>query len=176
MLCQHCGKNEASIQLTKIVKGKKTVVKICMECAKKAGYENSLSAGTFPVSSFLGSIMPEGSAAETGDLPKLKCSGCGLTYGEFRKSGQLGCSLCYRTFFDHLKDLLRRIHGSNDHVGKVPRSSRDKFIARRKLNKLQHQMKKAVKSEDFEQAAALRDKIQRLQNLEKKISGEEVGE
>jgi protein arginine kinase activator len=176
MLCQRCGKNEATIQLTKIVKGKKTVLKICMECAKKAGYEDSLSAGTFPVSSFLGSIMPEGSTADASDLPKLKCSGCGLTYSEFRKSGQLGCSLCYGTFFDHLKDLLRRIHGSNDHVGKVPRSSRDKFIARRKLNKLQQQMKMAVKSEDFEEAAALRDKIHRLQHLEKKISGEETAE
>jgi len=176
MLCQRCGKNEAAIQLTKIVKGKKTVLRICMECAKKAGYEDSLSAGSFPVSSFLGSIMPEGSAAAAGDLPQLKCPGCGLTYAEFRNSGQLGCSLCYRTFFDHLKDLLRRIHGSNEHVGKIPRSSRDKFIARRKLNKLQQQMKMAVKSEDFEQAATLRDKIQRLQNLEKKISGGETSQ
>ncbi len=176
MLCQHCGKNEAAIQLTKIIKGKKTVVKVCLACAKKEGYEDSLSAETIPVSSFLGSIMPEGSQSDTEKLPGLKCPECGLTYSEFRKKGQLGCASCYQTFFDHLKDLLRRIHGSNEHVGKLPRSSRDKFIARRKLNKLQQQMKMAVKSEDFEQAAILRDKIQRLQHLEKKIAGEEVTE
>jgi protein arginine kinase activator len=91
-------------------------------------------------------------------------------------SGQLGCHQCYQTFFDHLKDLLRRIHGSNEHLGKVPRSSRDKFLARRKLNKLQQQLKTAIESEDFERAALLRDKIQRLQHIEKKISPEEAPE
>jgi protein arginine kinase activator len=176
MLCQRCGKNEATIQLTKIVRGKKTVLRICMECAQKAGYENSLSAGTFPISSFLGSIMPESAEADANSLPQLKCPGCNLTYREFRKSGQLGCHQCYQTFFDHLKDLLRRIHGSNEHLGKVPRSSRDKFLARRKLNKLQQQLKTAIESEDFERAALLRDKIQRLQHIEKKISPEEAPE
>jgi protein arginine kinase activator len=176
MLCQRCGKNEATVQLTKIVKGKKTVLKICMECAQKAGYDQSLSAGTFPVSSFLGSIMPESGQSETDSLPKLKCPGCQLTYREFRASGQLGCYQCYQTFFDHLKDLLRRIHGSNEHVGKIPRSSREKFMARRKLNKLQQQMKMAIEKEDFEKAAVLRDKIHRLEFLDEGASSEEAAE
>jgi protein arginine kinase activator len=164
MLCQRCGKNEASYQLTKIVGDQKTVLKLCPECAHKAGFEQSLSAGSFPVANFLSSIIPQGEQAEASSLPQLKCSGCGLTYRDFSDGGQLGCQQCYQTFFDHLKDLLRRIHGSNEHAGKVPRSSRETFIARRELNKLQQQMKKAVEREDFEEAAALRDQIHRMQS------------
>jgi protein arginine kinase activator len=170
MLCQKCGKNEAKVQFTNIEDKKKQVLNLCLECAQEAGYENSVSSGSM-VGSFLAGIIPDSATASAKSLPKLKCSGCGLTYAEFGRNGQLGCSRCYGTFFDHLKDLLRRIHGSTQHVGKVPRSSREKFIARRELNKLQQQMKKAIEKEDFEKAAGLRDQIRKLELEEINLSG-----
>jgi protein arginine kinase activator len=56
-------------------------------------------------------------------------------------------------------------------MGKVPRSSREKFIARRELNKLHQQMKKAIEKEDFEKAAGLRDQIRKLELEETNLPG-----
>ncbi len=163
MLCEDCGKKEAKFEFTHMVNDEKTVLKLCIDCAKKRGFENGLSSSPFSLGNFLASIIQKSEAESAKPLPKIKCAGCGLSYGEFRQHGRLGCSRCYQTFFDNLKDLLRRIHGSNDHVGKVPRSSRDKFLARRELKRLHQEMRRAVEKEQFEQAAVLRDRIRKLE-------------
>jgi protein arginine kinase activator len=163
MLCQDCGKKEARVDFTQMVKNEKTVLKLCLDCAKKRGFEDSLSAGSITLGNFLASIIQKSEAESTEPLPKIKCPGCHLDYGEFRQHGRLGCSRCYDVFSDYLKDLLRRIHGSNDHVGKVPRAAREKFLARRELKKLHQKMKRAVEKEEFEKAADLRDQIRKLE-------------
>jgi len=163
MLCEDCGKKEAKVEVTKMEKNEKITLKLCIDCAKKLGFEDSLSIGSFSLGSFLAGIIQKSEAESTKPLPEIECPGCGLDYGEFRQHGRLGCSRCYETFFDYLKDLLRRIHGSNDHVGKVPRSSREKFLARRELKKLHQEMKRAVEREEFEKAADLRDQIRKLE-------------
>jgi protein arginine kinase activator len=163
MLCEDCGKKEAKVEVTQMVKNEKTVLRLCVDCAKKRGFEDSLSTSSISLGNFLASIIQKSEAESTEPLPKIKCPGCNLDYAEFRQHGRLGCSRCYDTFFDYLKDLLRRIHGSNDHVGKVPRSAREKFLARRELKKLHQEMKRAVEREEFERAANLRDQIRKLE-------------
>jgi protein arginine kinase activator len=163
MLCEDCGKKEARVEFTQMENNDKTVLKLCIDCAKKRGFEDTLSASSFSLGNFLAGIIQKSEAEGTKPLPKLECPGCGLDYEEFRQHGRLGCSRCYETFFDYLKDLLRRVHGSNDHVGKVPHSAREKFLARRELKKLHQEMKKAVEREEFERAANLRDQIRKLE-------------
>ncbi|KPL19833.1 MAG: hypothetical protein AMJ92_01320 [candidate division Zixibacteria bacterium SM23_81] len=164
MLCEDCGKKKATVHFTQIVSNKKTALNLCLDCARNRGFENSLSTGSFSLGNILASFIQESEEAGTKPLPKIKCQGCGLSYQDFREYGRLGCHRCYETFFDNLKDLLRRIHGSNDHAGKVPRSAQEKFIVRKELKKLQREMKRAVEREDFEEAAAFRDKIRKLQH------------
>ena len=163
MLCDDCGKKEAVFTATQIGKDEKKVLNLCADCAKKHGLDKSLSAITFSMGNIWASIIKQSEAESTKPLPKVKCSGCGLSYGEFRQNGRLGCSRCYETFFDNLKDLLRRIHGSNEHVGKVPQSAQEEFMTRKELNRLKQEMKKAVEGEDFEKAANLRDQIRKLE-------------
>lgn len=163
MLCDECGKKEAVFKATQIGKNRKKVLNLCQDCAKKHGFEADLSAITFSMGNILASIIKQSEAESTKPLPKVKCAGCGLSYAEFRQHGRLGCSRCYVTFYDNLKDLLRRIHGSNDHVGKVPRSAQEEFIARKELKRLQQEMRRAVEKEEFEKAANLRDQIRKLE-------------
>lgn len=178
MLCDDCGEKEAVFQATQIGKNKKTVLNLCADCWKKHGFDAPLSAigfsmGNILASNILASIIKQSEAESTKPLPKVKCSGCGLSYGEFRQQGRLGCSRCYETFFDNLKDLLRRVHGSNDHMGKVPRSAQETFMARRELNRLHREMKRAVEKEEFEKAARLRDQIRKLEV--KKVGRSDAG-
>ena len=93
-----------------------------------------------------------------------KCSFCGLTFGQFRETGRLGCPHCYQTFEAHLRRLLRRIHGSVQHVGKVylppdPTASE----MEKRLDGLRRKLHRAIEAEDFERAAEVRDQIRSLE-------------
>jgi protein arginine kinase activator len=94
----------------------------------------------------------------------LRCSSCGSTLKDFRDSGRLGCGECYVAFDGHLRDLLRRLHGSSQHVGEryaVPGG--DTGDPRAQLLDLKDQLRRAVDSENFEAAANLRDRIRVLE-------------
>jgi protein arginine kinase activator len=84
---------------------------------------------------------------------------------DFRDSGRLGCAQCYQSFEDHLRDLLRRLHGSSQHVGEryVLPGARGEVDATSRLLDLRDKLRRAVESENFELAAELRDRIRVLE-------------
>ncbi len=92
----------------------------------------------------------------------LTCDACGLTYDEFLRTGKLGCTRCYQVFSEQLKPLLLRVHGRNQHAGRVPPGREKERELEQCLSGLRAQMDKAVNDENFEQAAVLRDEIKAL--------------
>lgn len=60
--------------------------------------------------------------------------------------------------------LLRRIHGSTTHVGKVPAKGEAQLASQHRAEQLKEELKAAVAREDFERAAQLRDEIKTLEN------------
>ena len=95
----------------------------------------------------------------------LRCAACGSTLKDFRESGRLGCAQCYESFQTHLRDLLRRLHGSSQHVGEryAPPGADAAADPRIQLLDLREQLRRAVESENFELAAELRDRIRVLE-------------
>ena len=55
--------------------------------------------------------------------------------------------------------LLKAMHRSEQHVGKVPESESTRFRASQELGRLEEELKKAVGEERFEDAAHVRDRI-----------------
>jgi protein arginine kinase activator len=97
------------------------------------------------------------------ELLEQECPHCGMNYPEFRTRGRLGCPEDYRVFQKGLEPLLEKIHGSTQHIGKIP-SNAGKEVARQKtLRKLRHDLDKAVKLEAYEDAASIRDEIRKLE-------------
>lgn len=93
------------------------------------------------------------------------CPGCGMSFGDFRQHGVLGCPLCYDTFEDELGALIERAHeGATCHVGKVPKRAAGLESRLKKIESLRKELQGAVISEDYERAASIRD---RLSSLEK---------
>jgi protein arginine kinase activator len=85
----------------------------------------------------------------------------------------LGCSQCYETFKEGLIPLLKKIHGSTQHAGSSPKKKtkkKRKFSG--KIQELKEQLDEAIKKEDFEEAARLRDKIKELKKGDNKGKGE----
>lgn len=94
-----------------------------------------------------------------------ECPHCGLSLAEFNKAGRLGCSECYRVFADELHSLLRKIHGSDQHFGKVPVTDPFQLQVRKELLALRRRLKRAIEREEFEKAAGLRDRINQIERL-----------
>ncbi|MBN2566070.1 MAG: UvrB/UvrC motif-containing protein [Candidatus Eisenbacteria bacterium] len=99
------------------------------------------------------------------------CAQCGRTYGAFRRTGRLGCAACYSAFSEELRPLLRRIHGSTDHAGRVPYDLEGRQSRMKELKKIKAELERAVRAEEYERAAGLRDAIAELQD---EIPGEQV--
>ena len=92
------------------------------------------------------------------------CSYCHTTVDDFRRTGRLGCPHCYSIYETQLRAILRRIHGSTHHLGKVyvpPASTHADRSAR--LAGLKRKLQRAIEAEDFERAAVIRDQIREVE-------------
>ena len=162
MVCDNCGSSDAVVHLTQIVHNQMSTHHLCEKCAAEKGLESAPEPVNFPLTDFLAQMGED--VIEESDPAGSECSFCGLTFQDFRETGRLGCPHCYETFVAHLRKLLRRIHGSVQHVGKVylppdPTASE----MERRLEGLRRRLHRAVESEDFERAAELRDQIRSLE-------------
>ena len=161
--CDECGSADAVVHLTQIVDDEARVFHLCKSCAATKGVGGTAPPENFPLTDFLAQMADPEAGADVGDMDE-SCSFCGLTFAGFREGGRLGCPHCYATFDPYLKGLLRRIHGGVQHVGKVylppdPTSSERE----KRLEGLRRKLQRAIKSEDFERAAHLRDQIRTLE-------------
>ena len=171
MFCDECKKNKATVHLTEIVNEQITKLNLCEACAKEKGSDVEQHFGIADLLSALSDVEAETPAAPGVAAVKNKCAHCGLTYDDFKKIGRLGCAECYVAFRTSLVPLLKRIHGANQHIGKSPSplSVKEVKVASKmqeELEAVRQELQKAVKREEFEEAAALRDKIK---FLEKKL-------
>lgn len=161
MLCDICGKTDATVHLTEIVNDKMTKLHLCEECAKAKGAEMEEHFG---LSDLMAGLADLGTNLEPEAMSAIKCPACGFTYQDFKKLGRLGCGDCYEAFKKQLDPLLKRIHGANRHVGKVPLMAGKTMKEDRTLQEMKIALEKAITSEEFEEAAKLRDKIRTLEN------------
>jgi len=166
MLCQECRKRPANVHVTRITNGRRTELHLCQECARERGQPEFVVEPQFPIQSFLAGLLDPGAPPFIKLPAPATCAYCGLTYQEFARSGRLGCSSCYERFGERLDPVLRRIHGSSHHGGKVPTRSGGAVRLRRNLQELREALARAVQAEEFEKAAQLRDEIR---NLEKEL-------
>lgn len=160
MLCDICGENEATVHLTEIIDDQMAELHLCEGCAKKKSLEMEQHFG---LADLLAGLADMGKQFEVGQLAGVKCPNCGLTYEDFKKIGRLGCSQCYDTFKESLVPLLKRIHGSNQHLGRIPVKTGKVVKAKSELQELKVKLQKAIQMEEFEEAAKLRDKIRELE-------------
>ncbi len=162
MLCCQCNENEATVHLTEVVGDKMKKVDLCEACAKAKGVSDPAGFALADLLLGLGaSQQVEQSAGSEGG--QLTCSSCGFTQADFKKTGRLGCSECYNSFADGLEGVLKTMHKGTRHVGKVPKALRRARDVSDQLKTLQKKLDKSITTENFEQAAVLRDEIKKLQ-------------
>lgn len=162
MLCQDCKKQTATVHLTQIVNNEKLVLSLCKDCAGKRGFHSPLDNVPFPLAEILSGLLQPQPGQTKDEGPDIKCSGCGLTFDEFAQLGRFGCGQCYVSFRPRLENIMRKIHGSSLHKGKLPVLGSNEPLPIKEEERLESELKKAIKSEDFERAADLRDKLKTI--------------
>lgn len=165
MICDSCGKNPATTHLKTIINGELTEYSLCAECAQKLGYGNLLTGLGRNFGSLLGGFFGDMDPVEE-DTVRCKC--CGSSFDDIARSGKVGCAECYRTFYDRLIPLIQRIHGDTKHHGKVPGGSLPQPKPQGELSLMRRELREAIDCENFEQAAALRDRIRELEGGERR--------
>lgn len=171
MLCEKCGKNEATIHYSEIINGKKKSYTLCQDCAEALGIGvtsdpfEAFGAGSL-LSGFFGDIFEHSSVGKMpGPKSETHCKVCGSTLREIAANGKVGCSECYRTFRAELAPTIRRIHGGVTYKGaqKADGEAVQKKKPVSELDALRAELYEAIKNEEFERAAELRDKIKSLE-------------
>jgi len=169
MVCDVCGKNAATVHLTEIIDEQMNELHLCEDCARA---KSSAMEQQFGLSELLAGMADFEKPEKDEEIVTAKCPSCGLTYADFKKIGRLGCGECYNIFRKYLAPLLKRIHGSSQHVGKCPLKAKAKpagGIPKKKtdLQELKAQLQKLIEKEDFEEAARLRDQIKKISSEQK---------
>ncbi|MEO5753504.1 MAG: UvrB/UvrC motif-containing protein [Chthoniobacterales bacterium] len=159
MLCDVCKCNDASVFLTEIAEGKMQKVNLCEACSKEKGVQD-------PKGFALADLLLGIGAAEEIEkgAPTQKCTVCGFTQVDFKKTGRLGCSACYQTFAEGLGTLLKAMHKGTEHVGKLPERAARQVKLTDKMRALANHLEQAVAEENYETAATLRDQIKQLEH------------
>lgn len=168
MLCDQCGQHEATVKFVHVENNKRTEHHLCKNCAQ--GYAN-FSPG-FDLQHLLSSMFQSaGMGKKLGQVyTDKKCPTCGRSIVDIQKAGRLGCSSCYEVFNNELQPVLRRLHGSNTHTGKVPIRAYPLVQVTRQIEDLRKRLDECVRQENYEQAAEYRDE---LRLLERELAGGE---
>ena len=171
--CHRCSK-PATLHITELREGAVHELHLCEGCANQ--YLQNPAEASDPGEAgenFGGKSLEATEAAALEELDHLVCSNCGISFREFRSQGRLGCPHDYIEFARELTPLLENIHGSTQHVGKVPKRAPDESQRQYQLIKLRNDLRNAVEDEDYERAAKLRDDIRTMEaELETRESNE----
>ena len=179
MLCEKCGKNVATFHYTEVIGGVKNEHHLCSECAANTdvSYYSSLFDNDAQFTQLLTGILAgQGlklDGARQDPAKMVTCPRCHTTYGDFIASSSFGCPDCYEVFGPLISDTIKKIQGSDKHIGKKPmfyNSERDNESVQpqtepdinKEIDLLTRKLKEAVEIENFEEAARLRDSIAAL--------------
>ncbi len=162
MMCENCGKNPATTHIHTVINGVVTDKNLCGYCAAAQGLINPAKTS---LTDMLISMFGD-SLAKTKLLSTTRCSICGATFSDFAETGKAGCANCYKTFYDELLPYLKRVHGSTKHTGSRPERAPLIVRSENKIGQLRKELKELILTENFEEAARVRDEIKELEGKE----------
>jgi len=164
MICENCKNRQANVHIIQVGQGYKKEINLCLFCLHEKGMNNSF----VHLSDILGDIIKEFITKDNAGIKKFSgivCSGCSMPFERFFETGLLGCPECYNSFEIELKRILHKFHGTSIHItdsSKVITSPQS--ITTNDVKKLKTDLNTALKSENFEKAAELRDRLRLLLN------------
>lgn len=164
MECEHCHNAKANVFVTQIINGKKVEMHLCNICAKEIQGEiyNDDSFQQFLAS--LLQLQGQDTKVQSNDVEL--CPKCHMSLEEFKKKSKLGCDECYQVFRPYINHIVKSVHGGHQHTGKRPQRLNKKELIEDKIKDLESRLQIALMQEDYHEAAAIRDQLITLREVE----------
>ena len=148
---------------TQVTDGKLKKFVLCESCAKAKGITNP--DGLLMAEEVLKPLVVGGPEPEIFPTQsQSECSTCGFTVSDLQKVGRLGCPDCYQAFASEIGQRLSSLHKGIVHVGHVPAGLAKKRELTNKISGLEERLEKAVREERYEDAAVIRDEMEKLKS------------
>ena len=165
--CQSCQKAAASVLVTELKEGNKVEFHLCEECAQAQGIPPKPPPAVSMLEIFHQLVEKTGGSSKARDR---SCAQCGITFNEFKTKGRFGCAEDYESFQSRVIPLLERIHGASEHV---PDGAEGAIVpgGQAELVRLRHELHQVVDREEYEEAARIRDRIQKLEKEQEEAEG-----
>lgn len=168
--CQNCPKDK-TIHLTQIIGGSLKKIDLCADCPHAKNLTDSQTFG------LADQLLGMGASAHMEQVTDSEtCGNCGFTLRDFRKTGRLGCSSCYHTFFPGVERVLNDTQKGTEHVGKRPARQKERETLRVRVQEINDEMSLAIADEDYEKAARLRDELRSCEDALRTASGQSTFE
>ena len=165
MKCDLCKKNEAVLFIEDVKGDKITHQKICKECMIKM--TQKVMPALLPLAPLLNGLNIAGLTLSL-DKQTLKCPHCNRTLDEIEQTHTVGCENCYKAFKDFIDPIIFTSGYALPYKGSYPKPLQRFSDHRKRLSLLKSQLRDAVDTEDFENAAKVRDELKREQAKYKK--------
>jgi len=146
--CQKCGRRPATVFMTTVVGEELKRTDLCGDCARETG--------AVQPSGFLSAENLIIGSAHPSEVETQKCPACGYPADSLHKTGRLGCAVCYEKFSATLVEALKESQKDLIHVGKRPGRKNAR------PEDLEAELKQLVRSEQYEEAAKVRDRLAKL--------------
>lgn len=177
MICENCKTREANVRYSENINGVKKELHLCEECSRKLGITDNMDfrMPALEFSNLFGSFLEDFSNSADfmpylSGMKELRCDSCNSTFDDIINTGRYGCANCYDVFEDRMDPILKKLQGANRHNGRLGKISNNKVKfdntdksnnIKNELEKLQDELKKAIKEERYEDAAKIRDEIKK---------------
>ncbi|MGL5254437.1 MAG: UvrB/UvrC motif-containing protein [Brevinema sp.] len=114
------------------------------------------------IASHLQRMTEENSNGSGAALSVDACSVCGQSAKDIQRLGTVGCSNCYQQFTSEIRErLVKSAYGSR-YQGIIPNRFRKAHFRDLELEQLKIKLNALVRSEKYEMAAKVRNRIQKL--------------
>jgi protein arginine kinase activator len=168
MNCEICKTRPAKVHYTEIINNQMMKMNLCLECAEEKGVDVR-KGGSFGLGDLVAGLIDTAVDADAERIARVRCPTCGYQYSDFKRVGRLGCPDCYDAFDTQLVAVLRHVHGSTQHAGKKAARQDGRLAVRERVAALREELSLAIRAEDYERAAAIRDEIR---SLETQVKGD----
>lgn len=168
MKCDICKVREAVFFVQEVNKDTSIELHYCEECALKKGLLVNKNSSENAIKTVMAKIADN--FGNTNTAVRV-CRFCGTTESSVIKTGKVGCSYCYNVFANLIrkdsqenKKIRLRENGNEESPRETDtalQEIKDTVLAG-KIEILQKKLDEAVNTENYEEAAVLRDKINEL--------------
>lgn len=156
MKCQHCKEKEANTHFRSNVNGDIKEMYLCDTCAKDLGVMDEFK---FDRASLFDDLFKSSLVGVD------RCPYCGTTLDDIIQDGVVGCAYCYDKFYDRINRILEKQKVKPKHIGKLvllDQPQPENVSKEATLENLSAQLRLAIKTQNYELAATIRDEMNKL--------------